>query len=692
MTDSTRRLSSLLFATAVLGVGFTACRGELIETTTDTPVPREINTGGGGGSDVSADCAVGLQLCQGLCTDVATSSTHCGTCDNTCSAGTECIGGTCSCGSGLRECNGTCTSVETDAQNCGTCGTACATNQTCNEGQCACPGELTSCGNECVNAAADLSHCGVCDRACSTGETCDAGECVCLPGLTSCESGCTDLQSDPDNCGTCGEPCGDGQVCSAGQCAVTCDTGLAVCGQSCVDLMTNVNHCGECGTTCGAGRTCSSGDCSCTGGLLECNGSCVDAQTSATHCGRCGNACPQGQTCSGGSCSCPGGQTACSGRCVNTATDSQNCGTCGTTCTGGRSCSNGTCTCSAGQTWCSSACVNTQTDPANCGACGRACTAGQTCSNGTCTGGSTNRVFSQCRFHFGTIDNIAKANATMRAQLDFFTPGWMGLSDTFDQGYVCDETKPGAVLEHQVPVIVAYVAAFYAKRKFNLCDCNVNTCGTNNDLCHYGSQRIQQNLTAILNVYRSYAQGYASCFGTTRPIIFEMEPDFYQYTISTQTDPMTPAEAGAIMSQFVGAIKQYLPNAVFSMDISPWVPPNNGSDHGAQWYSNFDMSLFTFIHTSGGSTEAANTRIRSSNNMTWAGVSQVTGKPILADTGYGANGVSAGHDANWDNPTYIKARMADGVVSISQYNPNSNWGNTISQIRPQLTTAPRFCP
>jgi hypothetical protein len=77
--------------------------------------------------------------------------------------------------------------------------------------------------------------------------------------------------------------------------------------------------------------------------------------------------------------------------------------------------------------------------------------------------------------------------------------------------------------------------------------------------------------------------------------------------------------------------------------------------------------------------------------MTWAGVSQVTGKAVLADTGYGANGVSAGHDANWDDVSNLNARIADGVVSLSQYNPKADWGSTIASIRSQLQT-PKFCP
>ena len=124
--------------------------------------------------------------------------------------------------------------------------------------------------------------------------------------------------------------------------------------------------------------------------------------------------------------------------------------------------------------------------------------------------------------------------------------------------------------------------------------------------------------------------------------------------------------------------------------MPPWVAPSNGSDNGQSWYANFDMSLFTFVNTSGGGTDAGAAAIRSSNKMTWAGLFQVTSKPILADTGYGANGTSAGHDAAWDSVANINARIADGVTAIAQYNPSGSWGSTIAGIRGQLST-PRYC-
>ena len=299
-------------------------------------------------------------------------------------------------------------------------------------------------------------------------------------------------------------------------------------------------------------------------------------------------------------------------------------------------------------------------------------------------------VFASCRFHFGTIDSKAKAaGAATIAQLDYFTPGWM-LGATFDHQGVCNDTKPGAVLDGKVPVVVAYVAAGNVKRDHKLCDCNVAGCAAGT-LCQSGAQFIAQDWTKILNAYRSYSQGFASCYGTTRPIIFEMEPDWYQYTGTAQTQPWTAAQAGSRMTELVNALKTNLPNARFSMDVSPWVGPGNGSDNGAQWFSNFDMSLFSFVNTSGGGTNANTAKIRSSNNMTWAGLHQVTGKPILADTGYGANGISAGPDPAWDVAANITARIADGVISIAQYNPSATWATTITSIRSQLSTPP-FCP
>lgn len=307
---------------------------------------------------------------------------------------------------------------------------------------------------------------------------------------------------------------------------------------------------------------------------------------------------------------------------------------------------------------------------------------------GTGTGGSLSppddrhsEVFGRCRFHFGTIDSKAKSNPALIQELDLFTPGWVGQSDQFDMKYLCDEAANP--FNGVVPALVSYIIAFTARRDEGLEDCNVT--GETN-LCKYGATYIRGNRARILAQYDMYAKGFAGACGTTKPIIWQMEPDYYQYTVGGDAQALTPKEAGELMSEMVAIVRQSLPNAVFSLDISPWMT-NDGRD----WYSNFKLADFTFINTSGGGTEAANTKIRSTDGMTWRGVHLVTGKPILADTGYGVAGVSAGHDNNWDSVANINARIADGVISVSQYNPNSNWATTLQQNRPQLQPIPG-CP
>jgi hypothetical protein len=283
-------------------------------------------------------------------------------------------------------------------------------------------------------------------------------------------------------------------------------------------------------------------------------------------------------------------------------------------------------------------------------------------------------IFNQCRFHFGTIDSRVRGNAAFSPHIDFFTPGWVGQSDTFDMDYACAAARelPGATL-----AVVSYIIAFSARRDQGLQDCNVS--GQTN-LCRYGATYIRNRLEdRIIPQYAMYARGFAGSCGTTRPIIWLMEPDYYQYHAGGDANALTPQEAAQIMGRLVATVRQHLPNAIFSLDISPWIP-----NEGADWYAHFNLADFTFINTSGGGTDANNARIRAVNTMTWAGVHRVTGKPIIADTGYGASGAPTGHDAQWDVAANINARIADGVVGINQYNPSSSWPSTLSQIRPQL--------
>jgi len=264
------------------------------------------------------------------------------------------------------------------------------------------------------------------------------------------------------------------------------------------------------------------------------------------------------------------------------------------------------------------------------------------------------------------------------AQADYVTL-WTGAEEDFNPYWdaaMLKACKPGGKLAGRTPVYYSYIIAFTARRDLGLKDCDVGT----PNLCQQGANFIRQKKDRILAQYAKYASETAKVWGTRDPIVWMMEPDYYQYfsDMSQMGGPLSYAEAGALMGEIIAKVKQSLPNAVFSMDISPWTPDP------AVWYAAFKMDAFTYINTSGGRTDADDPRIRKENTMTWKSIHALTGKPIIADDGYGVAGASTGHDVTWDAPANLNARIGDGVVAITQASPKPDWNGVIAGVRGQL--------
>jgi hypothetical protein len=279
-----------------------------------------------------------------------------------------------------------------------------------------------------------------------------------------------------------------------------------------------------------------------------------------------------------------------------------------------------------------------------------------------------------CKFNFGA--GWSGLNSTYPAAADFVTI-WAGSDEAWNAYWIGDmvkATRPGGKLAGKTPVFYSYIIAFTARRDLGLQDCNVGS----PNLCQKGANFIRQQKSRILSQYAKYASEAAKIVGSD-PIVWMMEPDYYQYAQAGQEGgALSFAEAGAFMKEMVATVRQSLPGAVFSLDISPWINDVGG------WYGAFNMADFTYINTSGGGTDANNAKIRSANNMTWKSVHDATHKPIIADDGYGVAGSSTFHDATWDDLNNLKARIADGVVAIGQANPKADWNNTITSLQGQL--------
>ena|GEM_PF-884767 len=304
--------------------------------------------------------------------------------------------------------------------------------------------------------------------------------------------------------------------------------------------------------------------------------------------------------------------------------------------------------------------------------------------------------FDPCRFNFGAGWQTAHADSSFYAGLDYISI-WLGDNSYFNNGFE-GQMLDVAMKTKATPMIYAYVIAEFDK-DHGIVDCDVRA--TSNH-CTNGAQMIRTYFAdSILARYSAYASGIADyinfyyspqIIADTVETIWLIEPDFYQYSVSgdAQNGSNTNQVGGGIpddsmgiyFSQIVRTIKTYLPAAKIAIDVSPWI-----KDMPA-WYANFDMSLVDYASTSGGRTLAGSTKIRSANTSTWAGVRQIIGKPILADAGYDAGGKGTGQDTTWDNVTNLNARIADGVIGVTQMDAAQGYGALLETVRPQLAAIP----
>ena len=110
---------------------------------------------------------------------------------------------------------------------------------------------------------------------------------------------------------------------------------------------------------------------------------------------------------------------------------------------------------------------------------------------------------------------------------------WMNTIDSFgstawNQWYQGDMLN-WCKIYHKTPLFYAYVIAFEARATQGIQDCDVHP---TNNLCHMGAQYIRNNRKQIIDKYHEHALNIAYTYGTTDPVIFVMEPDFWYFAFN----------------------------------------------------------------------------------------------------------------------------------------------------------------
>jgi hypothetical protein len=247
-------------------------------------------------------CPNGQSCCNNQCSLCPCDRTLCEGSQRTdcCEAGAICLAGLC-------------INVQTDPSNCGSVGNACPANSTCVNGQCVCDAGYSPCIGPfgtgpmvCCSDATEVCRNGIC---LSGAETCPTGTNFCggAQGQSCCDATqptCCDGVCCPSGQFCCGNRCSvcpcDETFCTGSQGTSCCRDGRSCCDGACVDLRSDENNCGDCGNTCGANAICENGRCRCPDHYFPCGGGCCHES----------NACLNG-TCSG----CPDGGQACGDRC-----------------------------------------------------------------------------------------------------------------------------------------------------------------------------------------------------------------------------------------------------------------------------------------------------------------------------------------------------------------------------------------
>lgn len=282
--------------------------------------------------------------------------------------------------------------------------------------------------------------------------------------------------------------------------------------------------------------------------------------------------------------------------------------------------------------------------------------------------------FDPCKFNFGTDWDYLMNNqsSSIANEINYVTK-WI-VNASYNENNVYDKMLDFCVQKNKTPVFYVYIIAKAAA----LGDADVG-----GKLGTHGAEWIKNNFNNVKNYYNGFAQSIASKLaGSDLAPIWLIEPDYYQYVSGGQTSPLSFQQAGDYMGQLIDIIRTHLPDAMIAIDISPWV-----EDHGNtnNYYGAMPMNKADFLFTSGGISQAGSSNIKAENKLTWSGIYNVTKKAIIADCGYGAGGGSTGHNAQWDNISNLNARISDGVVAITQKNPNGSWG--IQSLRSQLAGA-----
>jgi hypothetical protein len=163
----------------------------------------------------------------------------------------------------------------------------------------------------------------------------------------------------------------------------------------------------------------------------------------------------------------------------------------------------------------------------------------------------------------------------------------------------------------------------------------------------------------LLQVLQQTPRTTAEIWGTEKPIIWLIEPDFIQYTYEEQTNPFSKEEVAILAEDIIDTVKAVLPNALISLFHATW------TYNVAEYWSHFNLAKVDMINTTGMADQDGyfnNGDAYNRTEATYTYLHDVTGKPIFTDTSFGAT--TQNNTWSTSEAEIINARIADGVFAV----------------------------
>jgi len=307
--------------------------------------------------------------------------------------------------------------------------------------------------------------------------------------------------------------------------------------------------------------------------------------------------------------------------------------------------------------------------------------------------GSTTVAFNPnpfgCQFAWGASVNGSLSSYSYLQFATFWIEGAIKADGTFGTCSGCNWVKSSFNSTNAIPVYYAYIIGFLGHAN-GLTDGNTCPSGQPNcpNLTNQGATLIKNNRTKIIDAYASYAEQTHAAW-PTKPLVWLLEGDFVQYSGTSQTAPLTPAELAQLAADITCAIKAKMPNAVVAIDHSSW-NPNQVTDDFWNAMKNagvpYDMAWTTGVANNNGFISAG-TGPTSYNGMTatYAYLHKLTNRTIWVDD---SCGVSAMADTwSTSSASTLNGLIASGVIAFSHCsNLAANFQSAISALEPQLSS------